>query len=153
MPGYKAKNPCCSYKCSWELKGKNKLYINCLFCKKKKRISPSKKSSSRFCSKECFYKYNRGKNTYQWKGRRKTQMGYVIVKDDSGKRSSGYIYEHRKIIEEHLGRELNRNESVHHINGNKSDNRIINLEVTSSHNHALMHNNKRKRNRLGRFIS
>lgn len=39
------------------------------------------------------------------------------------------ILEHRKIMEEYIGRELTKKEVVHHINGNSEDNRIENLKV------------------------
>ena len=56
-----------------------------------------------------------------------------LGKDENGKRI--FIDEHRFIMENFLGRKLNSNEVVHHINGNKSDNRIENLEwVTASQN-------------------
>ena len=50
------------------------------------------------------------------------------------------IDEHRHIMELHLGRKLKRNEAVHHINGNKFDNRIENLEVMSLSEHSRLHN-------------
>jgi len=51
----------------------------------------------------------------------------------------GYIAEHRIIMENCLGRILNKNEHVHHINGIKDDNDIINLIVLTSNEHRRLH--------------
>lgn len=47
--------------------------------------------------------------------------------------------EHRHIVEKQLGRKLNRNEVVHHIDGNKLNNSVDNLEVMSLAEHARQH--------------
>lgn len=82
-----------------------------------------------------------------WKGGRTVaSSGYVLVKLPPDHRffcmadSRGYVYEHRLVIAEKLGRPLRSDEQVHHRDGNKQNNSPENLEHTESHqHHAVKH--------------
>lgn len=60
-------------------------------------------------------------------------------------------YVHRMVMEEYLGRPLRSDEHVHHINGDRTDNRIENLEVISASEHERRHAKKSGfgKNRVG----
>lgn len=96
--------------------------------------------------------HKRGQGSATWKGGRYVNsMGYICVALDgeehfymqrSGKRRRRYILEHVLVMETHLGRKLTEHECVHHINGDKQDNRLENLYLCESNSaHALVHAN------------
>ena len=71
-----------------------------------------------------------------WKGGKRIELGYVLIWNEQTQK---YEREHRKIMEEHLGRKLRPDEDVHHINGCKTDNRIENLLVLTKSEHTALH--------------
>jgi len=59
------------------------------------------------------------------------------------------IYYHRWFMEQHLERQLDPKEVVHHINGDKTDNRIENLEVMNISDHLSNHKKGTNKARKG----
>lgn len=74
-----------------------------------------------------------GDKHYNWKGGRRKANGYIEIRVPNTER--GYMFEHRHVVEKHLGRTLFPWETIHHKNGIKDDNRIENLELLPSGKH------------------
>jgi len=114
--------------------------ITCLTCGKSRTlVAPHRGTVCKACSK-------RGPNVNGVKDWHLDNYGY-LRKSVNGK----WVKQHRQVMEEHIGRRLKRKEHVHHKNGNRSDNRLENLELLDSYDHHKEHSDNRKRDKYGRY--
>lgn len=60
--------------------------------------------------------------------------------------TKGYIREHRYVMEKSLGRYLSDDEHVHHIDGDKANNDISNLELMKGVDHITLHSRRPRKN-------
>lgn len=84
-----------------------------------------------------------GEDNPHWKGGVSESWGYVYHHDATREQVNKYKPEHHIVAEQKIGREIQSNEVVHHINGKKWDNRPENLEVMTRSEHMRYHANER----------
>lgn len=83
----------------------------------------------KFCGRKC------ANQLKKWRGGRHIERGYVKIYTGNER----YEFEHRLVVEKHIGRKLRKDEVVHHINRIKTDNRIENLQIVSPSEHRAIH--------------
>lgn len=96
------------------------------------RIYREQKLCSKQCKNEWVSKVYREKHGLL-KITRRMRRRYMMVRIPAANGNPMQeILEHRYVMEQHLGRKLRREETVHHKNGIKTDNRLENLELFNS---------------------
>ncbi|NBJ87903.1 HNH endonuclease signature motif containing protein [Acutalibacter sp. 1XD8-36] len=140
----------CSKECHDIAQTKGEI-ISCATCGKEFRVSPSLLRERNFCSNECRLKWlskhvkeemNVPGHSVRHKAPHLTALNQernpkLALEQDAAYR--GIYTNHRRIMEQHLGRKLKPWEDVHHINGIHSDNRIENLVVMPHREHMKLH--------------
>jgi len=113
--------------------------ISCPQCS---RIFSTTDKRQIYCSKACSGQANSGVNHYRWKGWYINHYGYAFIyaPGHPHANSSGYAREHIVVATELLGRPLRKGECVHHISGDRLDNRPENLQVMTLSEHSHLHN-------------
>lgn len=109
-------------------------------------LADSLNKTARFCGLSCGVS---GKFHPRWRGGKQKYGGYIYIWQPGHPNANGrgYVAEHTLVITEHLGRPLKPNEQVHHINGDKEDNKLENLIALTINKHRKLHE-ELKRNSL-----
>ncbi len=105
-----------------------------------------------FCSSSCANSYNsKGEKSNFWRGGRTINCnGYVMIHSPNHpfKNARNYVFEHRSVMEKHIGRYLKPEERIHHINSNKQDNRIENLKLFKNESEHQKYHHKMKHDKI-----
>ena len=114
----------------------------CDFCGKtfERFKSRAKRYKGNFCSPDCSEKFHKRENHQRWNGGESKSNGYVyIYKPKHPQAVNKRVKRARLKMEKHLNRVLKPEEIVHHRNGDKTDDSIENLVITTRKEHPNLH--------------
>lgn len=113
-------------------KPKTGITLNCMICKSKFYVPHYRAKTAKYCNRSCLAKDKLSQYIpiHGFKRTGKPRHKYKVINIEGRQ-----IREHRWIMEQYLGRKLEKWEHVHHKNDDPSDNRIENLEVLSNSDH------------------
>ena len=124
------------------------IWAACSLCGRERWVRLKKKQPeyNRCDSLECRQTFLKGTHHANRIGRTLDKSGYVLIWVDIEdffapmRKSHGYVYEHRLVMARHLGRNLQGWELVHHKDGDKGNNVLANLKMTTKGSHIVEHN-------------
>ena len=103
----------------------------------------ARRSSHMYCSRACAWRHNGGQNRKDetwWIDSKGYVQGRVWIGEKQIR-----VKKHRWLMEQHLGRKLMSTEDVHHVDGNKQNNSLDNLQVIDHAAHTVLtHTGRRK---------
>jgi hypothetical protein len=111
----------------------------CSACKRRQRYYYRYQQTTRVCG-ICGERHQR--RTLNCRTPMTNSAGFVLLYRPRHPRANkqGYVSESRLVMESELGRFLKSGECVHHINGDRRDNRPENLRVVARWQEASFHN-------------
>ena len=109
------------------------------------RQATSNRFKGRVVSDETRKKMAESKRLKGMGAKKKRADGYITIYYPTypSSNSEGFVMEHRYLMERHIGRPLDKNEVVHHINHDRTDNRLENLMLLTASEHAKLHAKER----------
>lgn len=120
--------------------------FECLSCKEHIEKIKADGLKSNYCSHKCYAQNRKMRGSYKI-DKKIMSRKYVYIYCPEHPNAIGtrklYVAEHRLVMEKHIGRYLTKDEVVHHIDENTTNNDISNLQLMTPSDHSKHHISKR----------
>lgn len=148
-----AKRVYCSKACH-DIAQSQKVNVTCYTCGKMFQVPPSAgRWEKHFCGDACRRQWlsecrtkelnvpghSKGHKAPHLTELNKKRNPMLAIEPDAEKRGTYAAKQHRRVMEKIIGRKLEPDEDVHHINGIRDDNRPENLTVMNHKDHLRLH--------------